>query len=130
MVLKLDPAEQSPWGRGGCLLKETAAPPPRRRIQLSEMGPRVCFSNYFPGSWTKDHTFEKPGSTVQGCVVLVVKSHLTLCDPMNCSRLGYSVHGILQARVLEWVATPFSRAFSQRRDQTQVSSIAGRFFTV
>ena len=42
----------------------------------------------------------------------------------------YIVHGILQARILEWVAFPFSRGSSQPRDQTQVSSIAGRFFTL
>ena len=41
----------------------------------------------------------------------------------------YSVHGILQARILGWVAFPFSRGSSQPRDQTQVSDIAGRFFT-
>ena len=48
----------------------------------------------------------------------------TLCNPMD-----YIVHGILQARILEWVAFPFSRGSSQPRDQTRVSSIAGRFFT-
>ena len=57
-----------------------------------------------------------------------VKSHqwdLTLCDPMDCRPPGSSVHGILQARILEWVALPSSRASSQLRDQTQhyVSSI-------
>ena len=50
----------------------------------------------------------------------VVQSCLTLCDSMN-----YTVHGILQARILEWVAFPFSRGSSQPRDQTQVSHIAG-----
>ena len=49
---------------------------------------------------------------------------LTLCDPMD-----YTVQGILQARILEWVAFPFSRGSSQSRDQTPVSHIAGRFFT-
>ena len=48
----------------------------------------------------------------------------TLCDPMD-----FTVHGILQARILEWVAFPFSRGSSQHRDRTQVSCIAGRFFT-
>ena len=51
-------------------------------------------------------------------------------QPMNYSLLGSSVHRILQARILEWVAIPFSRGSSQPRDQTQVSCIAGRFFTV
>ena len=48
----------------------------------------------------------------------------TLCDPMD-----YTVHGILQTRILEWVAVPFSRGSSQPRDQTQVSRIVGGFFT-
>ena len=52
---------------------------------------------------------------------------LTLCRHMDCSLPGYSVHGILQARILEYVAVPFSRGSSQPRDQTQVSCIAGRF---
>ena len=45
----------------------------------------------------------------------------TLCDPVDCSLPGPSVHGILQARILEWVAVPFSRGSSQPRDQTPVS---------
>ena len=55
---------------------------------------------------------------------------LTLCNPMDYSLPGSSVHGILQTRILEWVAIPFSRGCSQPRDQTQVSHIAGGFFTV
>ena len=49
---------------------------------------------------------------------------------MNCSLSGSSVHGILQARILEWVAMPFFRGSSRPRDWTQVSWIAGRFFTI
>ena len=49
---------------------------------------------------------------------------------MDCSPPSSSVHGILQARILEWVVIPFSRGSSQPRDRTQVSSIAGRFFTI
>ena len=55
---------------------------------------------------------------------------LTLCDLMDCSLPGSSVHGILQARILELVAISFSRGSSQPRDQTRVSSTAGRHFTV
>ena len=54
----------------------------------------------------------------------VAQSRLILCDPMN-----YTVHGILQARILECVAIPFSRGSSQPRDRTQVSSTAGGSFT-
>ena len=48
----------------------------------------------------------------------------TLWDPMD-----YTVHGILQDRILEWVAFPFSRGSSQPRDRTQISCVAGGFFT-
>ena len=51
------------------------------------------------------------------------------CDPMDCSLPGSSVHGIPQARILEWVAISFSKESSQPRNQTWVSCIAGRFFT-
>ena len=68
--------------------------------------------------------------------VLVVKVSMliavspTLCNTMGCSLLGSSVYGIHQAKILEWVAIPFSRGPSRPRDQTQVSRIAGRFLTV
>ena len=62
--------------------------------------------------------------------VLAVQLCLTLWDPMDCSPPGSSVHGISQARILKWVAISFSRESSWSRDQTQVSSIASRFFTI
>ena len=65
------------------------------------------------------------------CVcVLVAQSCLTLWDPLDCSPPGSSVHGMLQARTLEWVAMPFSRGSSRPRDRTRVSRIAGGFFTL
>ena len=60
---------------------------------------------------------------------LVAKLCPTLVDPMDCSLPGSSVHGILQARTLEWVAISFSRGSFQPRNQTQVFCIAGRLFT-
>ena len=60
--------------------------------------------------------------------VKAVQSCLMLCDPMDCSLPGFSVHGILQARILQWVAFPFSRVLSQPRDRTLVFCIAGGFF--
>ena len=65
-------------------------------------------------------------------VVAVVVTQLcpTLCDPMGCKLPGSSVHGILQARILERIAIPFSRGSSGPRDCTLLSCIAGRFFTV
>ena len=59
--------------------------------------------------------------------VLVTWPCSTLCDPMDCSLPGSCVHGILQARKLEWVAYPFSS--SQSRNRTGVSCIVGEFFT-
>jgi len=60
----------------------------------------------------------------------VAQSCLTLCDPMDCSLLSPSGHGIFQATILEWVAISFSRGSSWPRDGTQVSRIVGRCFTV
>ena len=54
----------------------------------------------------------------------------TLCNLMDCSPPGSSVHGIFQARVLEWVAIAFSRGSSQPRDPDWVSHIVGRCFTI
>ena len=53
---------------------------------------------------------------------------LTLCDPTDCSLPGFSIHGIFQARILEWVAISFSRGSSWPRDRTQVSHIVDRYF--
>ena len=58
------------------------------------------------------------------------QSGLTLCKAMHYSLPGYSVHGILQARILEQVAVPFSRGSTQPRARTPVSCITGRFFTI
>ena len=60
----------------------------------------------------------------------VTQSCPTLCHPMNCSPPGSSIHGILQARILKWVAISFSRGSSWPRDRTQVSRIAGRHFNL
>ena len=61
--------------------------------------------------------------------MLVTQSCLTLCNPMDCSQPGSSVHGILQGRILEWEAIPFSRGSSQARNWTQVSC-TGRQITI
>ena len=60
----------------------------------------------------------------------VAQSCLTLCDPIDCSIPGSSVHGIFQAIVLEWTAISFSRGSSQPRAQTWVSCIVDRCFTI
>ena len=63
-------------------------------------------------------------------LVLAAQSYPTLCEPRDCSPPGSFAHGILQVRILEWVAILFSRASSQPRDLTWVSYIAGRLFTI
>ena len=60
---------------------------------------------------------------------LVSKSCPTLCDPMDYSLPGSSIHGILQARTLEWIAISFTRGSSQQKNWAWVSCISGRFFT-
>ena len=67
------------------------------------------------------------GSVV--CPLLKMVSRVWLCDPIDCSLPGSSVHGLLQARVLEWVAYPFSSWSLQPRKQNRISCIAGGFFT-
>ena len=85
--------------------------------------------------WSRKHQQSKPKARVRitPCVcvcvcvcVLVDQSCLILCDPMDCSPPGSSVHGILQARILEWVAIPFSRGSFQPRDWTCVFCIGRR----
>ena len=69
---------------------------------------------------------QKPCSCLCVCV-WITQSCPTFCDPTNCSPPGFSVHGIVQARILESIAIPFSRGSSQPRDRTLVSC---RFFTI
>ena len=86
------------------------------------------FDLHFPDGWQ---------CSVCVCVCVCVCAHVLvahscpdICDPLDCSPPGSSVHGIFQARILEWVAIPFSRGSSQPRDWTQVSCMSGRFFTI
>ena len=72
--------------------------------------------------WTQQVTY-------RGSEVKVAQLCPTLCNPLDCSLPGSSVYGIFQARILQWVAIPFSRGSSQPRDWTQVF-IAGRVFTI
>ena len=79
-------------------------------------------------------TFHEKWGLIQSsyclCVCVPAWSCPAVCDPVDCSPPGSSVHGILQARILEGVAISFSRRSSQPRDRTPVSCIAGGFFTI
>ena len=108
-----------------------------------------AWTGRMPGSlWAKPHSFGRPCPPLlrasphfsllllfpltEHCV-FVAQSCPTLCDPPGLYAPGSSVHGILPARILEWVAVPFSRGSSPPRDRTPVSydsCIAGGFFTV
>ena len=87
---------------------------PRDRTWVSCTGRRIV---YHWGPW-------------ELCCVLVVQSSITLCDPVDYSLPGSSLHGIFQVRILEWVAIFFSRGSSPPRDRSQVSCIASGLFTV
>ena len=83
----------------------------------------LLITTHIRHSWdTSDQNLFSPcGLTTQSC--------LTLCDTMDCSLPGSSIHVIVQSRILEWVAMPSSKGSSQPRDWIHVSCIAGRFFT-
>ena len=83
------------------------------------------------------HGLETMKSIITKQVLIILGEILTCCKvnvkvtqscPTLCDSMDNTVHGILQARILEWVAVPVSRGSSQPRDQTQVSCIAGEFF--
>ena len=88
----------------------------------------------YPTMWLSTHTHPTMHRTAvqqrMWSEVKVAQSCLTLCNPMDCSLPGSSVHGILQARILEWVAVPFFSGSSQPEGWIQVSRFAGEFFTV
>ena len=82
---------------------------------------------YVPSSWENSISLTDITNhflTTSCCCCWVAKSCLTLCDPTDCSPPGSSVHGILQARILEWVAISFSRGSSRPRDWTCVSCLS------
>ena len=82
------------------------------------------FFGALPSLWSKSHihTWVRVSEVTQSCP--------TLCDPIDCSLPGSSVHGIFQAIVLEWIAISFSMGSSQPRARTQVSNTIDRCFTV
>ena len=124
------------------ILERVAIPFSRGSSQLRDRTRVFCIAGGFFTSWaTRGHvpetmlndqemlphlvlpqTYESESEVAQSCP--------TLCNPVDCSPPGSSVHGILQARILEWVAISFSRGSSQLRDRTQVSHITGRHFNL
>ena len=76
------------------------------------------------------HSIDSIYSLLVSVKMLVAQSCPTLCDPMDSSLVGASVHEILQVRILKWVAIPFSRGSSWPRDWTWISWTAGRSFSI
>ena len=115
---------------------------PSRTTLKGLMTPSVFLDSCSRGLWTWGGRVEGLGGRQAGAGRLAALNHtclvcmlnrfscVRLCDPIDCSPPASSVHGILQARILEWVAIPFSRGSSWSRDQTWVSCIAGRILTM
>ena len=109
---------------GGCLTPETL----ESQCPLRKGTNRLCTWAF---AFLSAHVMRKTAiKQADGVIVAVWLSHVRLCNTMDCSPTGSSVCGILQARILEWVAMPFARGSSWTWDWTWVSHIAGRFFTV
>ena len=83
---------------------------------------KQCRTLFFWAPKSLQMVIETESEVAQSCSIL--------CDPVDCSLLGFSIHGIFQARELEWIAISFSRASFQSRDRTQVSHATDRRFTV
>ena len=98
------------------------------QVQLHAQRPYRCLlpkpAHIVSGSRWLNSRAQAPGKVKVKAKALVTQSCLTLHDHMNCSLSGSSVHGILQARILEWVAMLFSRGSSQPRDWTCVSYVS------
>ena len=96
------------------------------RVHLCTLFKARFFHGHYPISFFKSSVVLPPlfgdGEVAQSCP--------TLCDPVDCSLPGSSIHGILQARILEWVAISFSRGSSRPRGRTQVSCTGGRCFNL
>ena len=118
-LTSLPPTEKTPGRRGGVATSHFRCLTCYPSCALGSVGKEFAYQSV---SW--GHTFRLLGWYWCSEKVKVAQSRLTLCDPMY-----YTVHAILRARILEWVAIPFSSGSSQPRDRTQVSWIAGRFFT-
>ena len=127
-MAQLSPHRSSPSGNHGSSTLVTAAvpfvPPVLGAVSLLSL-----ISGFPTVSCLSFHVSNTLYNRVK-VKALVTQSYLILCDPMDCNPPGCSVHGILQARILEWVPILFSRGSSWPRDQTPVSCIAGGFFTV
>ena len=105
-----------------------------RREASAVRSPHATVREQCPASTTREKPMQQQRPSKAKDIKTDFQNHspVNICDPVDCSPPGSSVHGILQARTLEWVAMPFSRGSSQLRDRTRVLTslaLAGRFFT-
>ena len=119
---------QDHWGYQGCAVWRLLANTGSRQTLLDTVtGGRLLVSE--PSAQSRRAEGTSPDPPEKKIVkVFITQLCPTLCNPMECSPRGSSVHGILQARVLEWGAIPFSRESSQPGDRTRVSCIVDNFF--
>ena len=138
-MVKNLPANAEDTGSERCPGVRNGNPPQYSR--LGNPGQRSrCLGLWKRWTWLRDRTTIKRHilyrAITQGKGLLIIseseaaQSCPTLCDPMDCSPPGSSIHGILQARILERAASSFSRGSSRPRDRTQVSRIVGRRFNL
>ena len=118
------------WAQCRKSLKIVCLSPFSERVPAGSL---ICELNLMPAPQVSNISkwaffYFKSGASIWICAKLC-QSCLTLCDPMDSSPPGSSVCGILQARILEWVAMPSSREFSLPRDQTCISCTDGGYFT-
>ena len=106
------------------------SPPRNRRLRTGHHSGKLFFKYQWPRGVCIFSEFNGNIFCKKSVLCLVAQSCPTVYDPMDCSPPGSSVHGILQAGILEWVAMPSARGSSQPRDGSQVSCIAGGFFTI
>ena len=93
----------------------------------SGVSPSLCFQRI--NLWEDVNGGEGKLQVHIQTVCVCAQSCPTLCNPIDCNLPGFSVHGVLQTRILEWVAIPFSRESSWLRDGAWVSCIAGKFLS-
>ena len=112
------------------LLAHSHVPPPMQGLHGPHTSPGPGPANTHTQLHLQSRESAQSYRSLWCTCVLVAQLCPTLCNPMDCRPPGSSVCGILQTRILEWAAIPFSRGSSQPKDQTQVSCIAGGFFTI
>ena len=132
-LLSMGFSKQESWSELPCPSPGDLPDPGIKPGSPPSLIPSSEFQYYFISPLVSCHLFSNnlcTHSTLSAVVVVWSLNCVWLCDPMDCSPPGSSVHGILQARILEWVFMPSSRGSSQPRDWTLLYCNASGFFTI